>query len=340
MKYYSPLTDTIKQSIDFAEWLIPIGDPPSEGPNTSFEGSFQTHWDSVSISAFKTCPRYYNWSIRLGYQLDPQPSTLAFGIYFHKSVEVWHKLLALGMEKETAILRVTRLAGLLGELLIPDRTERTKETLIRCVVWYLIQFWDDHAETMKRPDGTPAVEYSFTIPLKLDHPERIGNKQTYLCGHLDRVVIFMGQLYLCDYKTTKGQLNEKFFDSFKPNTQVEGYLAAAHVISAEPNHPVLPKAPKGLIIDGAQLGVNYNRFFRQPVQYSKLEINSFLADLEHWLAFAYQCAENEHWPANETACDRYGGCVFRSICSETPAKHERMLNANFKQRVWDPRKSR
>lgn len=336
MKYYAPLTDNIYatatgRSAD--EWLVELGEAPSNEPNTSFENNFQFVWDSVSLSAFKTCPRYYNWTIREGWRLNPQPSTLAFGIYFHKCMEVWHKLLATGLDKDTALLRCTRLAGLFGELLIPNRPERTKETLIRAVVWYLDQFRDDQAITTCRPDGEPAVEYSFIIPLT-----KIDETQVYLAGHLDRVVTFMGHTYICDYKTSKLQLTAKFFDGFKPNTQVQGYLAAAHILGG--TSTVLPSKPAGLIIDGIQLGVNFARFQRSIIQYTKLEIDSFLIYLEQWLRWAKTLADTESWPANENSCDKYGGCVFRSICSQTPAKHERLLKANFERTVWDPRRSR
>lgn len=337
MKYYFPLLDLVDTTTTTRPntWAIPLGDEASDAPNTSFQDNFQFVWDSVSISALKTCPRYYNWTVRQGWQLDPIPSTLAFGIYFHKCMETWHKLLALKvrLDKDTALLRCTRLAGLLGELIPPVRTERTKETLIRAVVWYLDQFRDDLAETTTRPNGEPAVEYSFMIPLT-----EIEGQQTYLAGHFDRVAIFMDKLYVCDYKTSKSQLTERFFATFKPNTQVQGYLAAAHILGE--SSQVLPQKPSGLIIDGIQLGVNFTRFQRSVINYTTLEIDQFLADLQHWIKWAKVLADAEHWPANETSCGNYAGCVFRSICSQTPAKHERLLKANFVKRTWDPRISR
>lgn len=334
MRYYLPLYDSvITTDVPLPEWAEPLYEEPNNEPNSSFAGNMQFVWDSVSISALKTCPRKYNWTIRQGYQLSPTPSTLGFGIYFHKVLEVYHKLIALHTPEDTALLRCVKLAGLLGEYLTPGRTERTKETLLRAVVWYLDQFRDDPAETTLRPNGQPAVEYSFLIPFA-----KIGNQQTYLAGHLDRVVRFQGHIYICDYKTTKAQLDSRFFDTFKPNTQVQGYLAAAHTLAKTSS--ALPAAPAGLIIDGIQLGVNFTRYQRSIITYTKLEINAFLTDLEHWIKWAAVLADAEHWPANETACSNYGGCVFRSICSETPAKHQRLLEANFTRRTWSPKEAR
>ena len=333
MKYYNPLTNTVSTSLQDSTWDCPLWEEPTISENTAFDGPWQKFWDSVSLSAFQTCPRKYEWTVRQGWHLFPQPSTLTFGIDFHKVLEIWHKLLAHGLDKETALLRCTKLAGLLGEQLIANRTERTKETLVRCVVWYLDQFKNDNAVTTTRPNGTPAVEYSFTIPLM-----EVNGEQMFLSGHIDRIVEFMGEVYICDYKTTKSALNEQFFGNFKPSTQISNYLLAAKIMAGTIS--AIPRQPKGLIIDGIQLGVNFNRFNRSVIPFSTLEINEHINDLEGWLKLAALCAEAEHWPGNPASCSNYGGCVFKSICSETPAKWERMLESNFTKSTWDPRKSR
>lgn len=341
MIYYAPLSDQVLTDLYPGEveklypnfWLIPLWEEPTVTENTSFDGNFQFVYDSVSLTALQKCARYYKWTVMEGWQLDPMPSTLAFGIYFHKCLEVWHKLLATSIDKDTALLRCTRLAGLFGEHLIPNRTERTKETLVRAVVWYLDQFRDDQATTTFRPDGTPAVEYSFML-----HIGEINDHTCYLAGHIDRIVEFMGELYPADYKTSKMALNEQFFAKFKPNTQVSNYLLATLILAGTVS--AVPKAPKGLMIDGIQLGVNFTRFNRSIITFSELEINEQIKDLTAWIQQAALYAENGHWPANPDSCDKYGGCVFRSICASTPAKWGRSLRSNFVRKTWDPRKSR
>lgn len=335
MRYYAPLLDKVVELPSKNVWLIPLYEESSIAENTSLIPGTQIQfvWDSVSLGALKKCPRYYKWTILDGYQLSPQPSTLAFGIYFHKIMEVWHKLLSRNVSKNKALLRCIRLAGLFGEHLTGERPERTKETLVRAVIWYLDQFKDDLAKTTIRENDEPAVEYSFMLPLR-----KVNSVQQYLAGHLDRVVRFMDQIFVTDYKTTKSQLNDRFFNSFKPGTQFPGYVAAAHILAGTVS--AVPEKPAGMIVDGIQLGVTYNRFARSIITYSTLEINDYLNDLEHWLQIAAMLADKNHWPANEASCTNYGGCVFQSICASTPPKRQRMIEANFTKTTWDPRKSR
>ena len=335
MKYYAPLLDVVCSTnvLSDTHWLIPLWETPEVRPNSSLKNSHQFIWDSVSLGLYQACARKYKWTILFGYHLDPMPSPLSFGIYYHSCMETWHKLLASGMDKETALFRCVRLAGLFGEHIVPNRTERTKETLIRAVVWYLDQFKDDMAITTLRPNGSPAVEYSFMIPIM-----EINGQQQFLAGHIDRIVEFMGEIYILDYKTSKSALNERFFASFKPSTQISNYLLAAKIMAGTIS--AIPRQPKGLIIDGIQLGVNFTRFNRSVIPFSTLEINEHIKDLESWLLRANADADANHWPANPASCSNYGGCVFQSICASTPAKWDRMLESNFCKSTWDPGRAR
>jgi hypothetical protein len=60
---------------------------------------------------------------------------------------------------------VARLAALLGEQLHSLDTSRTKETLVRSVVWYCDEYKDDPLRTAMLPNGKPAVELSFMLPV-------------------------------------------------------------------------------------------------------------------------------------------------------------------------------
>jgi len=281
----------------------------------------------------KTCPRKYKYTIIDGWTHKIRPPALAFGIHLHKILETWHKLLASGMDKPTALLRCVRLAGLLGEDIISGDNTRSKETLIRTTVWYLDQFRDDKAVTVRLKNGEPAVEYSFAFPF-----ERVNGVQTYLCGHIDRLARFQGEVLACDYKTTKSQIDSRFFNKFKPNSQVELYLTATNVLPTQDS--VLENPASGLMVDAIQLGVNFTRFQRNVIPYSPEELEDFVEDTVLWLEIAEHYASANKWPANESSCDLYGGCHFRPICQQKPQHRELALRSNFVQRTWDPLRSR
>lgn len=332
MNHYLPLTDTIAESTG-TEWAILLSDPLTNEPNTSLIGTFQFAWDSVSLGALKKCPRYYNFTILEGWHQKVTSPPLIWGIAYHKCLETWHKLLALGIDKQTALERTTRLAGLLGETVTPGDTARTKETLLRSVIWYLTQFENDRAETTIQKNGAPAVEYSFQIPL-FD----LEGQEIYFCGHIDRLATFNDELYVTDLKSTKMALDQRFAKEFKPNQQIAGYVTAAHIM-AETVHAI-PSKPAGAIIDAVQIGVNFSRFARFIIPFSEHEVNEYILGFEAWVKQARKFSEENYWPANEISCGQYGGCTFRDICTRPPSERPRMLEANFRKATWDPRKSR
>lgn len=296
--------------------------------NTSFKDGVQFAWDSTSIGLFKTCPRKYYYSIVLGYEPRVMAPPLAFGIALHKVFETWHKLLASDAERHTALIETVRLAGLLGEKLPPGDTARTKESLVRSVVWYLEQFWEDKAVTVIQQNGKPVVEYNFQLPF-MDY---LG-LEIIICGHLDRMVAWQGQVYISDYKTTKYQLDNRFFSQFKSSTQMPLYLTACHIIAER--FADLPSA-HGVIIDGIQLGVNFTRCARHVVEFSLEEINEYIVDLQYWIKQAMDACAKDYFPQNTESCQKYSGCQYLEICSKSPARRDLFLNGNFVRRVWNP----
>lgn len=300
--------------------------------NTAFKNGVQWAWDSTSIGTFKTCARKYYYSIVLGYEPRSMPPPLAFGIAFHSILESWHRTLASGTDKHTALINAVRLAGTLGETLPAGDTARSKETLLRTVVCYLDTFWDDKAVTVIKPNGQPAVEYHFQLPF-MDYQ----GLEVFICGHLDRVVKWQGETFISDYKTTKYTLDGKFFDNFKPNTQMALYVTACHLIAESLGD--LPAA-HGVIIDGIQLGVNFSRFARQIVPYSFEEINEYIIDLQYWIKQAMDACKNNYFPQNTESCNKFSGCHFREICSKPPARRQVFLDGNFTKRIWNPTKER
>jgi len=329
MNYYSPTTDTISPHPPGVQIGIDEG---GWEENTAFTNAVQFAWDSTSINLWKTCPRKYLYTIIKGYVPRTVPPPLAFGIHFHTLLQTWHELLEAGIPKDVALMRVTRLAGLLGETLPPGDTARTKETLVRTVVWYLDQYWNDSAITVRRSNGKPACEYHFQLPFMTYKGQTV-----YICGHIDRLVKWQGQTFVMDYKSTKYALDNRFFEGFKPSVQIALYVTACHLIASSTSD--LPPA-NGAIIDGIQLGVNFSRFARQIIPYSLEEINEYIEELQASIKQAMDASEEGIFIPNETACNNYSGCHFKDICSKPAARREKFLEGTFKKRTWNPLKPR
>ena len=132
-----------------------------------------------------------------------------------------------------------------------------------------------------------------------------------LCGHLDRVAELEGSLFVIDHKTTTTTPGQYFFDNFSPNNQMTLYALAAQIVV---NSPI-----KGVIVEAAQILLEKpNQFSRGFALRTQANLSEWIADLSSWLNLAESFATSGHWPMNDTACDKFGGCRFRDICKRSP----------------------
>lgn len=303
--------------------------------------------DSHSLGQFKACPRLYYYSVVLGYQPRELSVHLQFGLLMHSGLERYHHAKAAGQGHNDAL--ASALGWLLAEtwntrLRRPwqsDHAIKHRGTLIRTLVWYLDQFEEDPLETVILASGKPAVELSFRFESGFQSHD---GEPFVLCGHLDRLARLNGVPYIPDFKTTLYTLTSSWFEKFTPGNQFSMYCLAGQVVWSEP--------VQGLIVDGAQIAQGFSRFERALVPRPQTVLDEWLADTGRWLARMEACALEgqrrealgldpaEAWSLNDTSCDRYGGCQFRSIDSKAPASRQRWLEQDFHRRVWDPLQAR
>src|SRR5690606_221916 len=130
------------------------------------------------------------------------------------------------------------------------------------------------------PDGTPAVELSFKLPL----PWQNAYGETYvLAGHLDYIGTFGSELFIVDNKTTTHSLTAKFWSSYSPHMQIDTYDLVGSVL-----FPDLPL--KGVLIDAAQTLQGGSKFMRKPFYKTEAHREEHLATLEFWIKQAEQYA--------------------------------------------------
>ena len=337
------LTD-LERTITTVDRSAPVQSPFLPGTNIQYA------WDSTSLGYLKTCPRLYKYIMIDGWASNDESVHLRFGIEYHQALQEYDIAKAEGMKHEDAI-RVT-MRGLLehtyGWVLNEDTKAgkyKNRRSLVRTVIDYLDYFVDDPATTYILEDGRPAVELSFRFELDWG-PEAaiIGDEggtpivgQPYiLSGHLDRVVSFCDALYVMDRKTTTTTPSAYYFNQFEPNNQMTLYTLASQIILSSPI--------KGVIIDAAQILVDSSRFVRGFTYRTADQLEEWTNDLRYWLRLAEDYAVAGHWPMNDTACDKFGGCKFRGICSKSPGVREQFLKSSFTklplEERWNPLKPR
>lgn len=337
---------------------------PREGPSPFLEGTaIQYAWDSTCLGWLKRCPRLYQLSMIEGWRPKDENVHLTFGIRYTNALEYYHKLraedggqnynhdMALGLVVEKALLDTwVPDEDPVGEDESPgpghpwttDNTQKNRYTLLRAIIWYLDQYEHDPAVTVIAEDGTPLVERSFRMELDWGPAEGKANiartnpePQPYLlCGHLDRVVTFLGSTFGMDHKTTKTTIGSYYFDQYEPNNQMTLYTIATRVIF---NVPI-----RGMIIDAIQTAVTFAEPARGVTYRTPTQLEEWLKDLRYHLDAAERYATDQYWPMNDTACFN---CSFNKhdskICAKDPAVRGAFLASHFtKEDPWNPLKAR
>lgn len=291
-------------------------------PNPFDANGLQFAWNSTSVKLAEECLRKYYYIMIEGWQPPTLSVHLRFGQHYATALEHYHKLRADGATWEEATIDVV------WEALHatwdrtdenPEGTEwdggdnlKTRGNLIRSIVWYLDQFADDSATTVILGNGKPAVELSFTINV---------DDGIVFAGHLDRLTEYAKHIYVQDQKTTKTTISPRYFEQFSPETQMSMYTFAGKMLY---NTPV-----NGVMIDAAQIAVGFTRFERGFTFRTEGQLNEWYDDTMGYIHAARRATQEQNFPMNRTACNNYGGCPFRSVCSRDPSVRESFLLGQF-----------
>lgn len=299
----------------------------------------QFAWDSTSLGWLKECPRKYQYSMIEQWRQKGGSVHLDFGGWYHSGLELYDRLRAEGRSHDEAQ------DEMVGQAMVwtwveatetqpakawsADHPQKTRETLVRSLIWYTDHFKEDPAKTVILANGKPAVELSFKLELDIGPPAMVGHGQPYvLCGHMDRVVEYIDGTYVMDRKTTMTTVSSNYFNQFSPDNQMSLYSFAGRIIY---NLPI-----KGVIIDAAQIAVGFTRFSRGFTHRTEAQLDEWLQDSYRWFALAETYATANFWPMNDKSCHDYGGCPFRKVCNKDPSVRDKFLESDFYKKEWNP----
>lgn len=288
----------------------------------------QFAWDQTSLSYAMNCLKKYQYIMLDGWKPQRQNDHFIFGGAYATALEHFHKHRANGVEYDDAVIEVV------GEALVLTwhdgapwqslHSTKTRENLIRTIVWYLEHFRDDPTPTVILSDGSPAVEHSFALPV---------DNGIILTGHLDRMVEYAGKTYIQDQKTTGTTISPYYFRQYTMDNQMFQYTFAGKMIFGLPI--------SGVMIDAAQVAVGFSRFERSFIFIDSAQLEEWYDDTMEYIFKVQQHTRENHFPRNRTSCNDYGGCDFREICNKAPKVRDNFLRAEFvKGKRWDPLESR
>lgn len=292
-------------------------------------------WDSTSLKTADACFAKYEMQILQGWTPKGEAVHLRFGGHYATALEHYYKFVVKeGFSPQEA----TRMVVWEALRDTWDRTEehpegkpwdsmhnlKTRESLIRSIVWYLDHFAEDSLPVVVLSDGTPAVEHTFKIPV---------DNGIIFSGHLDRMVEYAEGVWVMDQKTTGSTLTARYFEQYSPDHQMSMYSFAGKAAFAVP--------VVGVIIDAAQIAVGFTRFERGFTSRSASQLNEWYDDTMFLIERVREATRKQHFPRNPMSCGNYGGCPFRAICSRAPEVRPQFLKGGFdKTPGWDPAKSR
>lgn len=302
-------------------------------PKAFDANGIQFAWDQTSIKLAEECLKKYQYVMLDGWRSRGGNTHLIFGGVYASALEHFHKYRAQGATVDEALIDVVREALIATWIYegdepgpwISDHNTKTRENLIRTIVWYFEHFHDDPCQTVILSDGTPAVEHSFQLPV---------DNGIIFAGHLDRVVEYSNNLYIQDQKTTATTITPRYFMSYNPDSQITGmYPFAGRAIFKLPI--------KGVMLDAAQIAVGFSRFERGFIFTDDLSLNEWYDDTMELIERTREATRNNHFSRNRSSCNKYAGCQFRNVCAHSPAVREQFLKADFeKGQRWDPLEAR
>jgi hypothetical protein len=292
----------------------------------------QFAFDATTLDLAETCLRKYYYRIKRGLVPRQVSVHLKFGGIFATALEHFYKYhLGADLSIEEATLRVVEEALIASYGFDFDHKTKTRANLIRSIIWYLDEFGDESDSSFKTwidGSGEPAVERSFQFDLG----------DYIICGHLDRVIQFAGDLYIADNKTTGGHVGANYFAQYDPDIQMSTYTLAGKIIFKSPI--------RGVIIDAAQIGVGFTTFTRGFTLRTPGKLNEYIENTIYTIERTNKANRSGFYPMNRTSCMKYsdregwGGCPYRSLCSLEPSLRENFIKADFEQAEWNPLRAR
>lgn len=310
----------------------------------SFNASgVQFGFDQTSIKLAEECLKKYQYVMLDGWRARGHNVHLFFGGIYASALEHFHKYRAEGIDFDEALINIVREAlqatwiypepeikghaptpGT-GEPWVSDHNTKTRENLIRTIVWYFEHFRDDPCQTVILSNGVPAVEHSFQLAV---------DNGIIFSGHLDRLVNYSDSIYIQDQKTTATTITPRYFANYQPDTQITGMYPFA-------GRAVFKLPVKGVMIDAAQIAVGFSCFERGFIFTDDLSLDEWYDDTMELITRTQQATRDNHFPRNRSSCSKYAGCQFRNVCSKSPAVREQFLKADFeKGERWDPLEAR
>lgn len=308
--------------------------------------SFPSFVDNTMLVAWRSCKRKHFWSTI--HELSPTARSihLVAGAAIAAGLEAARKRVFLSgnpsLVSHSQILEAAYPAFVLewGDFTAPDGHAKSFVNTFCALDHYLREFppATDVIQPHIRPDGTPAVEYRFAIPLDIAHPET--SEPIFYAGRFDMIGLYQlpsGAVpCIVDEKST-GSFGIGWSDQWDMRGQFLGYLWALR----QQGWRIAHAAVRGIAIQKTQFQIRtalpmypdflIERWERQMRRDIKSMVNAY-----RWYTSSAEPeadAENVYPLDFGNACDSYGGCAYATLCGQ---RNPEPFFTNYVRSRWNP----
>ena len=305
-------------------------------------------FDFTSLDTFQTCRKKYYYRMVKNLVPNTVAPALEFGKAIHLALEAYYKN---GCNLEMALDAFTHnYADREGD----DR--RTIENGIKVLRGY--------AEVYKNePFKVIDTEVGFAVPISnmvteednvtrcntcgmavdgTEQKECPGCLTPYsiiLCGRLDALVDWDGQLYVLEHKTSSS-LGMNYFKQFEINMQVDGYVYAATELTG--------RQCLGAVINVLEVWKDVKKptaktktleehYARDPQGRSVYELDEYKKDVPRIVRDLLEAERTGNFYRNKRSCFSYNyKCPYWDICKY--GENDKLIARDFKEEKWEPYK--
>lgn len=308
------------------------------------------YFDNTRVSTYKECPRkFYLRHVRHWRSAGTAPA-LVFGLSWHEGMDkIWgHANVSTISDRELRDIAMEAFLACWTENGFPSWDEwgiehdqkfkiRTPGTAAEMFENYI-----DQRRKFIAENEVIAIEKPFVVPLSVDKPE-IG-----YVGRLDKVFRAWGRIHIGEHKTTSaykkgGPFRADWMDSWSPNSQIDGYLHAGHMLYGD--------EMKSVMIDGALVHKTIHDGFKfLPIDRMITQLDAWLWETNYWISLIigelekYEDMPNASrdtdvlrmFPKQTGSCNNFAGCTYRNLCKSmaNPEQHE--CPEGFIVEKWEP----
>lgn len=252
--------------------------------------------DNTQVLCYRNCPTQFYFRFVLGLEKikeDEVEHDKNFGKAIHTGLKLWNQ----GNSEEKCLEAFKKDYP---SQLNPEDQAKTQENGVKLLSKYFQRYKSDR-EKYEIVDVEKLIEFN------------VG--QHLFCAKLDTKVRDKkyDQMYSLEHKTTKKNLDYKYWSIYEPNSQLCSQTSAIKSQDGE---------CAGVIVDAMSFGFRKNKYKDQPagfhMDFGRMEFNLNQAQLDQWkrstektLDDIQSDLESNKWAMNTDAC-RF--CSFRSIC--------------------------